>query len=171
MYPEREREHIKHLVSTAFIPLDLSVHPKWPVLGDTHEYLWGDRLHAWHHHCEWGYSMTLCPRHGGWGLWGESVSSGACRASVWPVHSGAYLSQSEERAHKTSRFSFTTYMTINQFLGNQSNTQPTFKSLSAIEQYLKLKAFFFQRLPPGRLEKRSLSVSVLLWLSGNLIAL
>lgn len=71
---------------------------------------------------------------------------------------------SEERAHKTSRFSFTTYMTINQFLGNQSNTQPTFKSLSAIEQYPKLKAFFFQRLPPGRLEKGSLSLSVLVLL-------
>lgn len=69
----------------------------------------------------------------------------------------------EERAHKT-RFTYTMYMTINQFLGNQSNTQPTFKSLSAIDQYLKLKAFFSQRLPPGRLEKDSLSLSVSLLL-------
>lgn len=59
---------------------------------------------------------------------------------------------SEERAHKTSRFSYAIYMTISQFLGNQSNTQPIFKSLSVIDQYLKLKAFFFQRLPLGRLE-------------------
>lgn len=53
---------------------------------------------------------------------------------------------------ETSTFSYKVDMTINQLPGNQSNTQPTFKSLSAIDQYLKLKAFFFQRVPPGRIK-------------------